>query len=76
MTTSESHILWICQANGTDLKHETNFATISRLGKIFHLEIVVETRGRGNTGSTGATGAVGSAFCMFVICGIDLTALS
>lgn len=22
MTTSESHILWICQANGTDLKHE------------------------------------------------------
>lgn len=44
----------------------------------FHLEIVVETRERGerNTGSTGATGAVGSAFCTFVICGIDLTALS
>lgn len=29
MTTSESHILWICQANGTDLIHETNFKTIS-----------------------------------------------
>lgn len=44
----------------------------------FHLEIVVETRERGerNTGSTGATGAVGSTFCTFVICGIDLTALS
>lgn len=48
------------------------------MNKIFHLEIVVETRGRGerNTGSAGATGAVGSTFCTFVNCGIDLTALS